>query len=52
MPSVIFTDPQVATVGISEEEARLRGVETDELCCGTYCRLGPRQLSAMQRQKP
>jgi len=29
MPAVIFTDPQVATVGISEEEARLRGVETD-----------------------
>ena len=29
MPAVICTDPQVATVGISEEEARLRGVETD-----------------------
>src|SRR5690606_1847645 len=29
IPAVIFTDPQVATVGISEEEARLRGVETD-----------------------
>lgn len=29
MPAVIFTDPQVATVGLSEAEARQRGVETD-----------------------
>lgn len=29
MPAVIFTDPQVATVGLSEAEARFRGTETD-----------------------
>lgn len=29
MPAVIFTDPQVATVGLSETEANLKGVETD-----------------------
>jgi mercuric reductase len=29
MPTVVFTDPQVATVGLSEAEARLRGIETD-----------------------
>ena len=29
MPAVIFTDPQVATVGLSEDAARLCGVETD-----------------------
>lgn len=29
MPAVIFTDPQVATVGLSEEEARRQGIETD-----------------------
>jgi mercuric reductase len=29
MPAVVFTDPQVATVGISEEEASLKGIETD-----------------------
>ncbi|MEX2182300.1 MAG: mercury(II) reductase [Gemmatimonadaceae bacterium] len=29
MPAVIFTDPQVATVGLSEDTARLTGVETD-----------------------
>jgi mercuric reductase len=28
MPSVVFTDPQVATVGLSEAEAQLRGVAT------------------------
>jgi mercuric reductase len=28
MPSVVFTDPQVATVGLSEAEAHLRGVTT------------------------
>ena len=29
MPAVVFTDPQVATVGLSEAEARLEGIETD-----------------------
>jgi mercuric reductase len=29
MPAVVFTDPQVATVGLSEAEARVRGIETD-----------------------
>lgn len=29
MPAVIFTDPQVATVGLSEEQAHARGVATD-----------------------
>jgi len=29
MPAVIFTDPQVATVGLSEEQARADGIETD-----------------------
>jgi mercuric reductase len=29
MPAVVFTDPQVATVGLSEAVARLRGIETD-----------------------
>jgi mercuric reductase len=29
MPSVVFTDPQVATVGYSETEARNHGIETD-----------------------
>lgn len=29
MPAVIFTDPQVATVGLSEDAARLTGVETE-----------------------
>lgn len=28
MPAVVFTDPQVATVGSSEAEARLAGIET------------------------
>ena len=28
MPAVIFTDPQVATVGLSEVEAHLAGIET------------------------
>jgi mercuric reductase len=28
MPAVIFTDPQVATVGLSEEQARATGIET------------------------
>ena len=28
MPTVVFTDPQVATVGISEAEARDKGIET------------------------
>lgn len=29
MPAVVFTDPQVATVGLSEAEARQRNIETD-----------------------
>ncbi|MFZ5558514.1 MAG: mercury(II) reductase [Pseudomonadota bacterium] len=29
MPAVVFTDPQVATVGYSEAEAREHGIETD-----------------------
>ena len=29
MPAVVFTEPQVATVGYSESEAHLKGIETD-----------------------
>ena len=29
MPAVVFTDPQVATVGLSEPEAHRAGIETD-----------------------
>ncbi|MDP1698631.1 MAG: mercury(II) reductase [Xanthomonadaceae bacterium] len=29
MPAVVFTDPQIATVGLSEAEARLKGIATD-----------------------
>ncbi len=29
MPAVIFTDPQVATVGLTEADARLKGMETE-----------------------
>jgi len=29
MPAVIFTDPQVATVGLSEEQAKANKIETD-----------------------
>ena len=29
MPAVVFTDPQVATVGLSEADANLKGIETD-----------------------
>ncbi len=29
MPAVVFTDPQVATVGLSDTEAHLRNMETD-----------------------
>jgi len=29
MPAVVFTDPQVATVGYSEAQAHLEGIETD-----------------------
>ncbi|MDZ7863954.1 mercury(II) reductase [Acidovorax sp.] len=29
MPAVVFSDPQVATVGLSEAEAHLKGIETD-----------------------
>ena len=34
MPAVVFTDPQVATVGLSEAEARLKGIETDSRTLG------------------
>ena len=29
MPAVVFTDPQLATVGLTEAEARIKGMETD-----------------------
>lgn len=29
MPTVIFTDPQVATVGLTEEQAEAQGIETE-----------------------
>jgi mercuric reductase len=29
MPMVVFTDPQIATVGLSEADARLQGIDTD-----------------------
>ncbi|MDA8118502.1 MAG: mercury(II) reductase [Gammaproteobacteria bacterium] len=29
MPAVVFTDPQVATVGLSEQAAHAQGIETD-----------------------
>ena len=29
MPAVVFTDPQVATVGLSEDQARAEGIEVD-----------------------
>jgi mercuric reductase len=29
MPAVVFTDPQVATVGMTETEAHAKGIETD-----------------------
>ena len=29
MPEVVFTEPQIATVGLSEAEAHLKGIETD-----------------------
>jgi len=29
MPAVVFTDPQVATVGLSEAEAHLQGIKTE-----------------------
>lgn len=29
MPAVVFTDPQVATVGLTEAQAQKRGIETD-----------------------
>jgi len=29
MPAVVFTDPQAATVGLSEAQARAKGIETD-----------------------
>ncbi|MDZ7901478.1 MAG: FAD-dependent oxidoreductase, partial [Rheinheimera sp.] len=29
MPAVIFTDPQVATVGLTDDQAKAKGIETD-----------------------
>ena len=29
MPAVVFTDPQVATVGLTEAQAQIRGIATD-----------------------
>jgi mercuric reductase len=29
MPAVVFTDPQIATVGLSEAQAHVKGIETD-----------------------
>src|SRR3546814_16158148 len=29
MPAVVFTEPQVATVGLSEAEVNLKGIEND-----------------------
>ena len=34
MPAVIFTDPQVATVGLDEGRARVAGIETDSRTLG------------------
>ena len=34
MPAVVFTDPQVATVGLTEAGARLKGIETDSRTLG------------------
>jgi len=34
MPAVIFTDPQVASVGLSETEAHRQGIETDSRSLG------------------
>src|SRR3546814_12350097 len=29
MPAAVFTDPQLATVGLSEQEARCAGIDTE-----------------------
>jgi mercuric reductase len=34
MPAVVFTDPQVATVGLSEEQARRQGLDVDSRTLG------------------
>jgi mercuric reductase len=34
MPAVIFTDPQVATVGLTEEQARKQNIKTDSRVLG------------------
>lgn len=34
MPAVVFTDPAVATVGLSESQAREQGIETDSRTLG------------------
>jgi pyruvate/2-oxoglutarate dehydrogenase complex dihydrolipoamide dehydrogenase (E3) component len=40
MPAVVFTDPQVATVGYSEAEAHHDGIETDSrTLTWTTCRV-------------
>ena len=44
MPAVVFTDPQVATVGLSEAVARLRNLETDSRTLPLGRAAGARQL--------
>jgi mercuric reductase len=34
MPAVVFTEPQIATVGLSETEAHMQGIETDSRTLG------------------
>jgi mercuric reductase len=34
MPAVVFTDPQIATVGLSEADAHMQGIETDSRLLG------------------
>lgn len=34
MPAVVFTEPQIATVGLSEAEAHRKGIETDSRTLG------------------
>jgi len=34
MPAVVFTDPQIATVGYSESEAHAEGIETESRLLG------------------
>lgn len=37
VPACIYTDPEIASVGITEETARLRNMK---VCCGRYCMSG------------